>query len=182
MDVTTQLTTSSWAVNLSFAVIAKEQSQMVQQFINYYKEFLRKCSLIVVDSQGAEALKSHATVYIKKFLPLDQARSLAISKLETPYALMVDVDTHLPHNYIKEAYTLLLKEADVVAIDYNPPQGHLAFGASMWKTEVLKKLYDWRMGSKHCECIHMWNRIHQNKLKLATLPYTARHNKHEPLH
>ena len=66
----------------------------------------------------------------------------------------------------------------VVAIDYEKPQGHLAFGTSIWRTEVLKQLYDWeseKVGD--CECIHMWKKVHCAGLQIETLPYRAKHLK-----
>lgn len=170
-------------LTVSLALIVREQPQMVDWFINYYKPLLKKFDVVVVDSEGGESLKQYASQYIKELLPLDKARKLVISKTQTPFTANVDIDTQLPIKYIYSALRLLQQnKADAVAIDYKPPQGHLAFGTSFWRTSTLQKLYDWQMGGRFCECIHMWRRTHQNKFKLETLPFYARHIKNDQSH
>jgi len=168
---------------LSLLLTVREQPHLVNWFINHYDDLLKNCEVIVIDSEGGETLKQYASYYTKAEMQLDKARKLAIQKTETSFASIIDIDTLLPQGYIKSALKILQQnKADAVAIDYKPPQGHLAFGTSLWKTLTLQQLYDWQMGSRFCECIHMWRRIHQNKFKLATLPLYARHKKNELLH
>ena len=104
--------------------------------------------------------------------------------VKTKYVLNLDSDTILPKKYVEIALNLFEFDSDiaVIALDYEETQGHLAYGTSIWRTEILKKLYDWREHpAEDCECIHMWkkvhmwNSVHQTKLRIGTLPYRAKH-------
>jgi hypothetical protein len=57
-------------------------------------------------------------------------------------------------------------------------QGHLAFGCSIWKTEILHKLYDYHeVLTPLCECVYIWRRVLRNGYRIETLNYRAIHNK-----
>ena len=91
-----------------------------------------------------------------------KARKEGLKRVESEYVLNLDADTILPEDYIEEAIHLLNVNPQVyaVALDYQFPftQGHLAFGTSVWRTEVLRRLYNFEPGDQ-CECIYMWNKI-----------------------
>lgn len=66
----------------------------------------------------------------------------------------------------------------VVALNYEKPQGHLAFGPSIWRTKILQKLYDYEsLKTRKCECIYMWNKVRGAKYKIETLNMRAKHLK-----
>lgn len=110
----------------------------------------------------------------------------------------LDRDVAPPMAYIQEALTLLREDkADAVSIHFDPIYtGHLEFGVSMWKTEILKKLYDFsyglvsdgkivKVGSQAystlnngwCECSYMWRKLRASGGRLETLPIRAKHLK-----
>jgi hypothetical protein len=107
-----------------------------------------------------------------------EARKIGYHFVDTPYILNLDSDTILPENFIEYSLRLLEdKNVAMVAIDYKEPQGHYAFGASLWNTDILKKLYDY-IGFKEtrrCECLYMIDKLRNAGYKLETLPVRARH-------
>lgn len=107
-----------------------------------------------------------------------EARKKGIEQVKTKYCMMLDDDNIVPFKYVLDALVELeTNGTDVVAIDYDPPMGHLAFGCSIWRTNVLRRLYDYKRPCNDCECIYMWGKIHRHKYKLRTLPYKAIHLK-----
>jgi hypothetical protein len=111
-----------------------------------------------------------------------EARRRGINRVTTEFTLCLDADTILPDGYIEAAITLLQKNSNmvVVATDYTKIQGHLAFGTSIWKTEVLKELYDYQergIGNNLCECLYMWSRVIGNGYSIGTVNYKAFHVK-----
>lgn len=113
---------------------------------------------------------------------------------ETPFILNLDADTVLPGKYVDEALSILENDkAEAVAIDYENPQGHYAFGTSLWKADWLLKLYDYppkpveklvKIGKQEwviayqngfCECTYMWARLLRGGGKLESLGYRAIH-------
>ena len=115
-------------------------------------------------------------------LSLPLARKLGISQVETKYTLNLDSDTILPDGYIEQALEILEKNQDVVAvaIDYEKLQGHYAFGTSIWRTNILQELYDWRGYTREipiCECVCMWQKLRASGGVLETLPTRAKHLK-----
>lgn len=121
-------------------------------------------------------LTQYPTIIIDEF-NLSDARRYGIDKVDTEYTLCLDLDTILPEGYIERAIEILVNpDVAVVAIDYERLQGHLAFGTSVWKTDILRKLYDWK--NIDCECIHMWKRVHSSGYLIETLPIRAKHIKH----
>jgi len=152
--------------------------------------------LIVVDSGGAETLREFCWRYFKGQYQMWEARRLGYNQVKTEFTLNLDVDTVVSPQYVKEAIQLLENDkAEAVAIDYEKLQGHYAFGTSIWKTEWLRKLYDYppksvekliKIGEQEwvtafqngfCECTYMWSRLISSGGRLETLPYRARHLK-----
>jgi len=161
-----------------------EEPDIVAKFIDGNKEILEKYPVIVIDRKGGEALREYASFYRKTCCPaigwpLGRSRRFLIGRVQTEFTLNLDVDVLLPKHFVKES---LKKFEDpkvaVVALDYENPQGHLAFGPSIWRTEILQKLYDWGLWkTKKCECIYMWGKVRESKYKVETLGTIAKHLK-----
>jgi len=168
--------------NLTIVIPVNEKEEIVEQFIGFNKEYLKNYRVIVINKSGGEALREYADVYIQSSDPLHKARRAGIDLVLTPFALMLDADVILPVFYIKWALVIFAnsKDTGAVSIDYHRLQGHLAFGQSVWDTEVLKSLYDWRIvkETKICECVWMWGKLNRKtKLNLRTMTLTAGHLK-----
>ena len=140
---------------------------------------LAQCTVITIDTEGGEQLKEFSDIYEKGIIRMTIARKHAYSLVKTPFILNLDADNILPKGYVDEALMLLQNQEDVavVAIDYEKCLGHYGFGTSLWRTEVLKAFYDYKEGNVLCECVYMWRKVHQAKLKIETLPYRAGHLK-----
>lgn len=171
----------------------------IEQFIEQNRTLFTKAELIVIDSGGGELLKPIAETYIKRELKFWEARKLGYSYVQVAYILNLDCDVIVPEGYVEDALKLLNNGADAVSIFYEDVahcQGALEFGVSMWKTETLRKLYDFSMdkvmdgkivkvGSmaystlNHgwCECTYMWRKLKNAGGRLETLPYRAKHLK-----
>jgi len=176
-------------------VIPVKNPSCLDLFMEKNAKIFSQYPLVVIDSGGGEKLKEIATVYISKDLSLWEARKLGYEQVKTPYLLNLDVDVVPPEGYIESALAL---DADAITIfyeDVNHCQGALEYGVSIWKTEVLRSLYDYstnrtfgdivKVGSMHysslnngwCECTYMWRRLKDNGYKLETLPMRAQHLK-----
>jgi cellulose synthase/poly-beta-1,6-N-acetylglucosamine synthase-like glycosyltransferase len=161
-----------------------EETEVVDKFVNSNKEILKKHSLLVVDKKGGDILKGHATFYRKTSCPtigwpLGSSRRFLIRRVQTEFTLNMDVDVMLPTNFIQESLKKF-KDPQVaaVALDYEKPQGHLAFGPSIWRTKLLQKLYDWEyLKTGKCECLYMWAKLRKAEYKLETLDMSAKHIK-----
>jgi uncharacterized protein (DUF2237 family) len=169
----------------------------INSFICGNQKFFTVFPLIVVDSGGGEPLKEFAKKYMKADVPFWEARKLGYTFVETPYTLNLDADVILPDGYIQEAVKLLGEKADAVSIFYEDVghcQGALEFGVSIWKTKLLRYLYDFTMdkvadgrivkvgsiaystlNNGWCECTYMWRKLKDAGGKLETLPYRAKH-------
>jgi uncharacterized protein (DUF2237 family) len=180
-------------------VVPVKNPPNLEEFIRGNMHIFSKYPLIVIDSGYGEALEKHAKIYVNKDLKFWQARKLGIEKVITDFTLNLDADVIVPKGYVENALALLKKEADAVSIfyvDVGHCQGALEFGVSVWKTEVLKKLYDFsldkamdgkivKVGSmaystlNHgwCECTYMWRKLKNAGGRLETLPYRAKHLK-----
>lgn len=152
---------------------------------------LKDHKLIVIDSGGAESLEPYCWKYIKKDLGEWEARELGYSLVETPFILNLDADTVLLQEYVSEALELLRSgQAEVTAIDYVESIGHYGFGTSMWRTDILREIYDYppkalelkmKEEPSHwhvfrytiCECTYMWNKLCALKKKFVPLLYKA---------
>jgi hypothetical protein len=169
---------------ITIALPVFEEPEIVAKFIEGNKKILEKHPLIVIDRKGGEALKEYASFYRKTCcptigLPLGSSRKFLVGRVQTEFTLNLDVDVLLPKNFVKES---LKKFEDpkvaVVALDYEDLQGHLAFGPSIWRTEVLQKLYDWEFRkTRECECIYMWGKVRGAGYKIETLCMRAKHLK-----
>ena len=152
---------------------------------------------VVVDSGDAEPL-GHLpnTIWLQRRASMWEARILGYGEVKTTFTLNLDVDTIIPNGYVQESLKVLRKNScDAVAIDYDPPQGHYAFGTSIWRTDLLRKLYDYppkaveklvRVGEREwvtafqngfCECTYMWARLIRSEGTLENLGYKATHIK-----
>ena len=168
-------------LNKITVVIPVKNPPNIDGFILANNKLLTKYRIIVIDSGGGEKLKVFTKKYYKLSLPLPNARSLGISMVKTPFTLNLDSDVILPKDFISNALKKLEdKDTIVVSIEYEKIQGHLPFGPSLWKTEWLQKLYDWRGWTEKmpiCECIWMWNRVHEIEKNIETLCMRAKHLK-----
>lgn len=164
---------------ISVVIPVKELPKVVDDFILGNLDILSKCKVIVIDSGGGEALKKHSFIYLQyNCVSMSKARRIGYRMVTTPYILNLDSDTILPENFIEYALILLeAKDVAMVAIDYEKLQGHYAFGASLWKTDVLKGLYDYTEFREigRCECLYMIDKLRTNKYELETLPFRAYH-------
>jgi glycosyltransferase involved in cell wall biosynthesis len=178
-------------------VIPVKNPPSLEAFIEGNAGLFSKSPLIVIDSGGGEALEKHAEIYVKKDLNFWEARKLGYTHIRTPYVLNLDADVIVPDGYIAEALNLLETKAEAVSIFYEDVahcQGALEFGVSVWKTEVLRQLYDFSMDKvmdgkivkvglmaystlNHgwCECTYMFRKLKQNGYRLETLPFRAKH-------
>jgi hypothetical protein len=184
---------------LTILIPVFEKTETVQKFLELNEEILKSNILIVIDSGGGSALKKFAAHY-EEFPrgDLGLARRHGINLAETEFIFNLDVDTVVPVSYINDATQILELNKDVfaVALDYENLQGHLAFGTSAWKTDILKKLYDYsiqkvsdgqyvKVGSHiysnlnngWCECTYMWRKLKASGGRLETLPMRAKHLK-----
>jgi len=158
--------------------VKRENSMLLEKFLDEMKWLFQMARVVVVDSYGGQLLKPYCWKYITKDATLAEARKLCYAEVETRFTLNLDDDTVLPKQYVEEALKLLEQpEVIVVAIDYEKIQGHYAFGTSLWKSEWLKKLYDWKDKSGKCECLWMWAKVHRAHKRIETLPYRAKHLK-----
>ena len=161
-----------------------EEPEIVEKFLENNKETLEKHPIIVVDRKGGRILKDRALFYKKTSCPkigmlLGSSRKFLINRVQTEFTLNLDTDIVLPTNFIGEAL-MKLKDPQVaaVALDYEKSQDHLAFGPSIWKTQILKKLYDWEyLKTTKCECIYMWEKLNNEGYKVEGLTMKAKHLK-----
>jgi len=182
--------------HLSVVVPVKHPRNM-EAFILGNTDLFKNTFLIVVDSGGGEPLSKIAKTYVRQDLKFWEARKLGYAHVETPYLLNLDSDVIVPYGYITDALNLLETKADAVSIFYEDIvhcQGALEFGASVWKTEVLRRLYDFsidvvsdgkivKVGSQAystlnngwCECTYMFRKLKLVGGRLETLPFRAKH-------
>lgn len=177
---------------VTIVVPCNERPEVVEANIAANAELYRAYPVIVINKAGGEAFRE-ALHDVPNVQVIDQdssfwfARRFAYEFVKTPYTLNLDVDTVLPSGYVERALQLLTypsaKEAKVgaVGLDYAEPyaQNHPAFGTSMWPTELLKKLYTWRLtADQHsaiCECKYMWAQLTLTDLRVETFPVKAKH-------
>jgi hypothetical protein len=182
-------------------VIPVKNPPDLARFIRENFQILSASWKIVIDSGGGEGLsKLPNTLWIQRQLPMWEARKIGYGEVKTSFTLNLDVDTILPDDYVEDALVLLRENlCDAVAIDYQPPQGHYAFGTSIWRTEQLKKLYDYppravenliKVGEQEwvtafqngfCECTYMWARLIRSGGKLENPRYRAMHIKEKAI-
>lgn len=178
-------------------VIPVKDPPDLQRFVRENLEVLNASKKVVIDSGGGELLgRLPNTILFQRQVPMWEARRIGYEEVRTPFTLNLDADTILPNGYVLDSLNVLRKNScDAVAIDYDPPQGHYAFGTSIWRTELLKRLYDYppkavekliRVGEQEwitafqngfCECTYMWARLIRSGGRLETLGYKATHLK-----
>jgi len=178
-------------------VIPVKDPPDLQRFVRENFEVLSASKKVVVDSGRGEQLgRLPNTLLFQRQVPMWEARRIGYEEVRTPLTLNLDADTILPNGYVLDSLNVLRKNScDAVAIDYDPPQGHYAFGTSIWRTELLKKLYDYppkavekliKVGEQEwitafqngfCECTYMWARLIRSGGRLETLGYKATHLK-----
>jgi len=173
--------------DITIVIPCSENPQLVLRSVEGNKEIYSKYPMIVVSKNGGGPFLRFSPLYFKQDTSWWFARRFGLEFVKTKYVLCLDVDTILPPQYIEQAVELLEKDPKIgaVALNYAPPstQNHLAFGTSIWRTEELKNLYDWRLvpipsGIKPlCECEYMWNKLTKLGLKVETLQMQATHIK-----
>jgi hypothetical protein len=184
-------------------VIPIKNPLVLNEFITENEVLLKsRMHKIIVDSGGgslfrdAHKLGFLPLIYEARNVPLWEARKLGYTYVVTPYVLNLDCDVVPPIQYVQDALDLLEKGICAVSIHFEPVYtGHLEFGVSMWKTGVLRSLYDYppkpvekliKVGKQEwvtafqcgfCECSYMWSRLINSGGRLETLPYRAKHLK-----
>ena len=160
-----------------------EEPEIVAKFVDENKSILKRYPVFVLNKKGGAILKEYTSFYKKSSCPtigwpLGSSRKFLIRRVQTEFSLNLDVDTILPPDFVNEALKKLNDpKVGAIALDYENPQGHLAFGPSLWRTKVLQKLYDYTFWKPKCECIYMWNKLHRANLKVETLNKKAKHLK-----
>lgn len=151
-------------------VIPIKEFKLLNKFLGLNQYIFEKYEVIVIDSRGGEILKP-MSIYLTPKIPLWEARKLGYSLVKTPYILNLDANIVLPKSYLERALRILESDPKigVVALDYEILQGHLGFGTSLWRTELLKELYDWNPEEGHCECVYMWAKIRKKGYKIETI-------------
>jgi len=182
-------------------LIPVKDSLFIDEFIKYNKNEFNKYKVMVIDSGGGESLLPYATYYFKENLNLTDARKFGYSFLQTPYVLNLDADVIIPNNYIEDALKILKSNDKNVAVsifyeNIMHCQGALEYGISIWKSDILKNLYDFSfnktldrniykvgdniystLNNGWCECNYMWRKIKNHGFNLETLNIKAIHLK-----
>lgn len=160
---------------LTIVIPVKDKEETVSKFIEGNKNVLSEYKVIVIDTEGGEELKQYSFIYINDLeskYTMSKARKLGIDLVDTAYIFNLDVDVILPNKYIETLINLLDEDSSIGALstDYERLQGHLAFGNSIWRTELLKELYDYNnKNKKYCECLYMWGKLNRTKYRLETV-------------
>lgn len=170
---------------LTILIPVCESQEMVEKCIEGNENIFPNYPIIVINKSGGDLFKMFAYLVFDQNTSFWFARRFGLEFVKTKYVLNLDVDTILPPEYIEKAIEILETHSEVgaVALDYAVPhrQNHLAFGTSVWRTEQLKELYDWRLTADQpfgiCECKYMWNKLAQRGLKVETLSMEAKHLK-----
>lgn len=159
----------------------------IKAFIDANLELLIFHQVIVIDSGGGEYLSKYADVYINEKMSLSDARKLGYQFADEEFTLNLDCDVVIPDGYIDEAVNILKLHHNVstVSLFIDRPMHHMGildFGCSLWKTKILKHLYDYgphvyqkdevvclsqtnnakhfvHAGFPYCECWYMWRKL-----------------------
>jgi cellulose synthase/poly-beta-1,6-N-acetylglucosamine synthase-like glycosyltransferase len=160
---------------LTITIPIKEKKEILVKFIEHHRELFKKYPIRIIATSDTILFVNNVEISDMKFW---EARRKMIDLTSTKYILVLDSDTLLPYGYVDEALQILEKndKVGVVALDYETLQGHLAFGTSIWRTDLLKKYYDWNP-SGICECLYMWSKIRHFGYQIETLPMRAKHLK-----
>ncbi len=173
---------------LTITIPIYESTMLVERAIRDNSNIFSKYPIVIINKSGGEKFKEVQLGV--KFIDQDSkwwdARKYALEFVQTKYVLCLDLDTVLPTQYIEQAIEILETKPDVacVALNYASPhnQPHLAFGTSIWRVGILKRLYYWKMIEERCvndkcECIYMWDKVASIGMKVETLPMEAIHLK-----
>lgn len=177
--------------SLTILIPCCERDELIERSIRENYEIFLKYPIVIVDKEGGDKfllLNQQGNMDIQYFAQNTSfwfARRFGLEFVKTKYVLCLDVDTILPPHYIESALCILESKLEVgaIALDYaaSYKQGHLAFGTSIWRTEQLKELYDWRLTADQkflpCECKYMWYKLGTKGLIVETLPMEATHLK-----
>jgi len=172
-------------LDITIVTPVKEDPRLVDKFIAYNKIMLKEYPLIVIDSVGGSRLEDFAIVYQRRSLPLTfwEARKVAYKYVDTKYIFNLDCGVVPSKDYLTYVLCYFNNE-DVGAVSTfiinRNHKGKLAFGVSIWRTELLKKLYDYnpnKMPKDHrlCECIYMWDKLEAEGYKLRPSMKFAKH-------
>jgi uncharacterized protein (DUF2237 family) len=179
-------------------VIPVKDPPDIQMFMNWNSELHSKENeIIVVDSGGGMELQLLATSYTRKLVPFWEARKIGYSEASTEFILNLDSDVLLPNRFLHNSLKKMEEGADAVSIFYEDVghcQGALEYGASLWRSKMLRSLYDFslskvsdgqirKVGSSiystlndgWCECNYMWRKLVDSGGVLETIPFRAKH-------
>jgi len=169
---------------LSIILPVFDEPELIAKFVNGNKRLLQKYPVLVLDGKGGDSLKEYATFYKKTICPtigwpLGSSRRFLTQRVQTEFTFNLDVDVLLPANFVQEALKKFRAPlVGAVALNYEKPQSHLAFGPSIWRTKILQELYDWEhWKTNYCECLYMWDKLRKAGYKLETLDMCAKHLK-----
>lgn len=183
---------------LSIVIPVKEQVDVITEFILRNKPYLESYNVIIIDSGGGESLKTYSFEYIYKNVPLWEARRIGYDLAKTEYILNLDSDVIIPENYIEKALVKFKEIPKLACIsiffeDVSKNAGVLEYGVSIWKTDIVRKLYDYNPRQRnqtivqvsertftmteypYCECSYMWKRAVKAGYKIETLNMRAKH-------
>jgi hypothetical protein len=173
--------------DLTILIVCAEEPKLVELSIQKNLDVFKKYPLVIVNRRGGEPFKVFNSLFFNQQTSFWFARRFGMEFVKTKYILCLDVDTVLPPQYIESAIQILETQPEVmvVASTYATPytQDHLAFGTSIWRTDILKELYDWRLTEKptqFCECIYMWKKIFAIGKKVYSFEQNATHLKEIP--
>ena len=164
-------------------VIPVKTTRNLDEFIEKNLWWLTWLPVIVIDSGGGEKLQLIANTYIKKDCSFWEARKYAYELVETPYVMNLDSDVIIPNDYPAHAFKLL-EDPNVGAVSlFFEGMSHfgvLEYGISIWKTDLVRKLYDFDAKmlplDGTCECTYMWRKLWHFGYRVQIVdPYFARH-------
>jgi hypothetical protein len=178
--------------------VKTKKAERLAVFSEKNKEYFTRYTVIVIDSGGGECLESHMSKYVKQDMRLWDARRLGYSFVSTEFIMNLDCDVLVPEHYIEDALALfrdntMLGCVSIFYEDITQHAGILEYGVSIWKTDVLKKLYDYDPAEidkqiikvserifttttdPFCECSYMWRQVRSAGYKMDTLPIRAVH-------
>lgn len=163
---------------VTIVIPVKDREEVVRSFVESNIDLLSQFPVIVVNDQGGYPLKRFATHFINCRITLSGARRIGMDLVDTEYILNLDTHVILAPAYINRAVALLDQDEEIgaISVDHKKLMGHLGFGQSIWRTKVLKTLYDWTREKWGCECIYMWGKLNKNGYRLETVPnYRCEH-------
>jgi len=182
--------------SLSISIVVKNPVNL-DLFLDHNSKYFLQYPLLVVDSGGGESLERFSKFYLRKDVSIWKARRITIQECKTDLIFFLDSDVLIPEGYIEKACSHFLRNRNLgaVSILHSPIDhfGTLPFGVSIWRTEVIKELYDYfprRVNRKlvkvddnyyttgkryFCECLYMWNKLIQSGRDLETFNFKAIH-------